>query len=217
MCLSREREWMCFVALCQWWAGGSGWLCGGGVSLRLLAGDEKQLPSPLLFPALSSSYPTLSFSKTLLLPSALPGLTWSRPATLPQAQVVANTTEQAVTGQLPALSWNCYTLIRVFSTRPLPSHADLSLDFTLNPPFPQLSLPFSSFRMALHLFLLAVFLPDRLRHTAIPSAVAVPSNLSFDPGTICLRAHQSLFVGIRDAFRVFLILPMCLLVCLFHE
>lgn len=68
------------------------WGLCDGVLLYLLGGDEKQLPSPLLFPALSSSYPTLSFSKTLLFHplSACLAASPGAPAALPQAEVAAD-------------------------------------------------------------------------------------------------------------------------------
>lgn len=57
-----------------------------GVVFYLLGGDEKQLLGRLLFSALSSSYPTLSFSKTRLFFNCLPPspASWCAPVSLPQ-------------------------------------------------------------------------------------------------------------------------------------
>lgn len=66
-------------------------------------GGEKQLLSPLLFQALFSSYPTLSFSKTLLfrpLPACLASPVLQQPCLRPS---LGRTTKWAVIGQLPAL------------------------------------------------------------------------------------------------------------------
>lgn len=64
-----------------------------GVVLYLLGGDEKQLLGRQLFSALSSSYPTLSFSKTLLF-NCLPASPASRraPVSLPQDKGLAKKT-----------------------------------------------------------------------------------------------------------------------------
>ena len=141
------------------------WGLCDGVLLYLLGGDEKQLLSPLLFPALSSSYPTLSFSKTLLfqpLSVCLPGCLAWRSGSAASGRGRGETAKWAVTRQLPALVvWDLQTLICVFSVRPFLSRSDL--DFAPNllfmPPSPASCL---SLRLALHLFLMAAFLPERL-------------------------------------------------------
>lgn len=112
------------------------------VSLHLLGGDEKQLLSPLLFPALSSSYLTLSFSKTLLF--------HPRPASPDSHEALQQlclrlrswqTTKWAVIGQLPALILKPPDPHLWFSACPFLSHSDL--DFALNLLFILSSLPFS--------------------------------------------------------------------------
>lgn len=142
-------------------------------------GGEKQLLSPLLFQALFSSYPTLSFSKTLLfrpLPACLTSPVLQQPCLRPS---LGRTTKWAVIGQLPAL------IVK-------PLDPDLCV-FPLNLLFigPSFSFP--------------AWLPGfpsvsgghgstwATCHTASISAVTVLFNLSYDPCTIFSDVHVFLF------------------------
>lgn len=127
----------------------------GVVLLYLLGGDEKQLPSPQLFPALFSSYPTPSLSKTLLLYClpALPGSygVFQQLCLRPRSW---QTTKWAVIGQRPALLMiplDPHLCVLSLIISQLVWHG-LWPKPSVHPFIP----PFLSSRLAVHLFLMAV-------------------------------------------------------------
>lgn len=140
-----------------------GW--GGGLLLYLLGGDEEQLPSPLLFQALSSSYPTLSFSKTLVFhppPAFLAPGSYEVLLQLCFRPRSWWTTKRVVTGQLQGSSKTSRPSFVCFQS----AHSSTTLisSWTLPLTFHS-SLPLSCFlslRLTFHLFLMAEFLPGHL-------------------------------------------------------
>lgn len=188
------------------------WRVEGGcvreVLLYLLGGDEKQLLSPLLFPALFFlSYP-LIFQNTAFSPSASPRsyLVLQQLCLRPRSR---QTTKWAVIGQLQA-----------HVMKPLDPHlCDLS------PPLPQLHWSGLCLTPSIHPSLTSFLSSFKSvsdgsvstwepHHIASLSAVAVLSNLSYDPCTICLHAHGFPPETVRysqEAFHVFYFPQMCFL------